>query len=144
SAVLADRGFAPACTLYLGESLGTGVAARLARTHPPAGIVLRSPYPRFADVARANFPWLPADLILRDRYPLADDLAGSPVPVVVLAGRADELVPVALSAQVAESVPNLHREVILDGARHNDGVWQSDVVGAEVTDLADAATGACS
>ena len=54
--------------VYFGESLGSGVAVRLALTHPPAALVLRSPFTSLADAARYHFPYLPVGLLLRDRY----------------------------------------------------------------------------
>src|SRR5260370_30358617 len=38
--------------VYFGESLGTAVAVNLAVEHPPAALVLRSPFTSMADVGR--------------------------------------------------------------------------------------------
>lgn len=140
---LSDQGFSPQCQIYYGESLGTGVVAGLAVTNPPAGLVLRSPFTSFVDVAKLRYPWLPADAILVDRYPLVEQLANSQTPVVVLAGSADELIPVAMSQEVADGVGNLHRLHIVQGAMHNDGVWYRGWIGDEIAALADEVTGDC-
>src|SRR6185503_4477507 len=58
--------------VYLvGESLGTGVAAYLAGTHPRsvAGVFLVAPYNNMTAVAKAHLPLFPAGLMLRDKYP---------------------------------------------------------------------------
>jgi pimeloyl-ACP methyl ester carboxylesterase len=120
---LTAQGFTPANTIYLGESLGTGVVARLASTHPPAGVILRSPFTSLVDVAGADYPWLPARRFLRDRFDSVARLHGSPVPIVVLSGDADQLVPPSLSAALADQVGNLHTETVLKGVGHNDGIW---------------------
>lgn len=138
AAFVASRGFTPGRTLYLGESLGTGVVAQLAASDPPAGIVLRSPYTSFADVAKVHYPWLPIDLLLADRYPVVANLAESDVPVLVLAGDADTVVPVGLSEATASGVGNLHALEVLPGVGHNDAVWYSDWFGDQVAAMADA------
>lgn len=63
---LVERGYPPDRTLHFGESLGSGVVAALQVRHPPAGIVLRSPFTELADVCRHHYPWLPVRALLRD------------------------------------------------------------------------------
>jgi len=52
--------------VYFGESLGTVVAVDLAVEHPPAALVLRSPFTSMADVGQHHYPFLPVRLLLRD------------------------------------------------------------------------------
>ncbi len=118
--LLAGEGFEPGRTIYVGESIGTGVVARLQDGRPTAGIVLRSPFTDFTSVVAHHVPWLPTGRLLRDRFPLLEDLAGSRVPVSVVRGTADEVVPTQQSAEVARSSENLVEEVVLEGVGHND------------------------
>jgi len=104
--------------VYLGESIGSGVAAGLARTHPPAALVLRSPFLELADVGRSALPLLPVRMFLRDRYPIGDDLAASVTPLLVIAGDRDTIVPLDLSRSVAEDIGG--ELVVIAGAGHND------------------------
>src|SRR5689334_11825079 len=67
-----EAGIAPDRTIYFGESLGAAVVTELAAAHPPAGLVLRSPFTDLAAVGRHHYPLLPVRLILRDRFPVAD------------------------------------------------------------------------
>lgn len=138
AAFLRDRGFVGARTLYVGESIGTGVAAQLAVTDPPAGLLLRSPFPSLAELASTHVRFPPATLLLREGYRSADALRDSDVPVLVLNGTADEVVPSRLSAALAAEVGNLHDEVVLPGVGHNDAVWFGPVLADAVADLADA------
>lgn len=119
---LVQEGFGPDHQVYLGESLGTGVAAALAAHRPPAGLLLRSPFTELADVGRTHYPWLPVSLLLRDRYPVLAHAQELEVPVTVVRGSADAVVPTSLSQQVARAAPDLVEEVVLDGAGHNDAV----------------------
>src|SRR5690606_37916499 len=117
---LQDEGFSPNETLYFGESIGSGVIAELQSTHPPAGVLLRSPFPDFVAVARVHYGYLPVGLLLRDRFPVTEHVRESPVATTVVYGTADDIVPPSLSAEVAAAARNLHEEVVLDGVGHND------------------------
>ncbi|MCA1783380.1 MAG: alpha/beta hydrolase [Dermatophilaceae bacterium] len=137
AAYLRSVGFTPERTVYVGESIGTGVTARLAASDPPAGIVLRSPFTSLVDVGAAHYPRPAVRLILRDRFESARYLADSPVPVVVLSGDADDIVPAASSAALAAAVGTLHREVVLPGVGHNDAIWFGPFLAEQVAALAD-------
>ena len=135
-AVLEELGYPPQRTLYFGESLGTGVVAALQARHPPAGIVLRSPFTELADVGAHHYPWLPVRALLRDRFPVVEPLATSEVPVTVIYGDRDSVVPSELSARVADQAPSLAERVVLAGADHNDPVMFGSRVAEAVARLA--------
>lgn len=136
---LRAEGFAPERTLYVGESLGTAVAARLATTDPPAGLLLRSPFPSLVAVAKHHYGFLPVERLMTDRFAAAEHLAACPVPVVVLRGAADGIVPNVLSANLAHGVPHLLADVEVPGADHNDALWYGDFLADAVVRLAEAA-----
>jgi uncharacterized protein len=104
--------------VYLGESIGTGVAAALAATEPPAALVLRSPFPDLAQVGRGHYPFLPVRTLLRERFETADHLERYPGPLLVIAGGRDSIVPPDLSRRVAQEAGGRYLE--LDGVDHND------------------------
>src|SRR5262245_47435141 len=54
---LSGRGIGP--LIYVGESLGSGVAVELALRRPPAALVLQSAFTSAVDVAKAAYPYLP-------------------------------------------------------------------------------------
>lgn len=139
-AALVDLGYPPERTIYFGESLGTGVVASLQQRHPPAGVVLRSPFTELADVGGHHHPWLPVRPLLRDRFPVAQLMAQSQVPAVVIYGDRDSIVPPTLSAAVADSAGARVSEVVLKGADHNDPVMFGAEVAGAVVRLADHAT----
>ena len=125
--------------LYFGESLGAAVVTELAREHPPAGLVLRSPFEDLAAVGSVHYPLLPVRALLRDRYPVVQHVAEVAAPTTVVYGTADSIVPPEQSRAVAAAATRLHRLVPVAGADHNDLVLVAgdDVVQA-VVDLADA------
>jgi fermentation-respiration switch protein FrsA (DUF1100 family) len=132
---LVDEAGVPARELvYFGESLGGGVVTALAVERPPAAIVLRSPFVDLASVGQEHYPLLPVGLLLRDRFPVAEQVAGIDVPVSVVYGSADSVVPAEQSRRVAESAPNLWKLVVVPNADHNDPrlVYGGPVVAAVV------------
>ena len=120
--LLEEAGVPPDRLLYLGESLGAAVVTELATEHPPAGLVLRSPFVDLAAVGAAHYPFLPVRALLRDRYPVAERVAAIRVPTTVVLGGADSIVPPAQSRAVAAAAAGLHRLVEVPGADHNDRV----------------------
>ncbi len=132
-----DRRIDPGRILLLGESLGAAVATRLAVERPVGGLVLRSPFTDMAAVAERHYPFLPARALLRDRFDVLGRVGAVPVPVVVVAGGADEVVPSEQSRAVA--VAGGARWIEVPGARHNDAALGSgDAVVEAVVSLADA------
>jgi uncharacterized protein len=116
--LVAERGVPPERLVVFGESLGAAVATRLARERPVAALVLRSPFTSLADVGARHYPFLPVRLLLRDRFPVRDTVGDVTVPVHVVAGGADEVVPVAQSRAVAAAAGATYIDV--PRARHND------------------------
>ena len=128
--------------LYFGESLGAAVVTELATQHPPAGLVLRSPFEDLAAVAGVHYPLLPVRALLRDRYPVVEHVAEVDAPVTVVLGTADTIVPPRQSRSVAAAAPRLHRLLEIQGADHNDlALTTGDRVVQAVAELAQA-TGA--
>lgn len=132
---LTGLGYPAGRTLYLGESLGGAVVAALASRRPPAGLLLRSPFTRLADVGVHHYPWLPVRRLLQDPYEVAEHVRRSSVPLVVLYGEEDTVVPAALSARVAGGSTSLVEEVVLPGVDHNDPVMFGPVVADAVLRL---------
>jgi fermentation-respiration switch protein FrsA (DUF1100 family) len=91
--LLRDARVRPERLLYFGESLGAAVVTELATEHPPAGLVLRSPFVDLAAVGAVHYPFLPVRLLLRDRYPVSERISGVRVPTTVVYGSADSIVP---------------------------------------------------
>ena len=136
-----EAGWPPDRIVYYGESLGTGVVTELATEHPPAGLVLRSPFVDLASVGQAHYPFLPVRLLLRDEYPLAELLADVTVPVTVVYGDRDSIVPPEQSRAVADAAPTLHEVVVVSGADHNDrSLLDGAALVRAVIDLADSAS----
>lgn len=106
--------------ILLGESLGAAVAARLAVESPPTALVLRSPFPSLEAVAAVHHPYLPTRLLLRDRYHTLQAVSMIKVPILVVAGSADSIVPTHLSRAVYEAASADAHWALIENADHND------------------------
>lgn len=106
--------------VYVGESLGCGVAVGLAARRPPAALVLVSGFTSLVPVARAAYPWLPVGLLMRDRFDCSAKFAELDVPALFVHGEADTIVPVALGRELYERAPARCEWWSIPGAGHND------------------------
>jgi pimeloyl-ACP methyl ester carboxylesterase len=103
----------------VGFSIGSGVAAYLARHRPVAGLVLVTPFDSLEALARDLYRWAPVGLLLRHRMPTIDFVRGSPVPTALIVAERDSIVPARRSAALRPVIANLVFEAAID-AGHND------------------------
>jgi fermentation-respiration switch protein FrsA (DUF1100 family) len=96
------------------------VAVGLAVEHPPAALVLRSPFTSMADVGRHHYPFLPVRLLLRDRFAAIDLIQRVRAPVLVIAGGRDQIVPVDHSRRLYDAAAPPKTLLVIPGADHND------------------------
>ena len=106
--------------MAVGFSIGSGVAAHLAARRSLNGLILVTPFDSLAAVARGQFPWLPTGLLLRHQMEPAEDLRGGAVPVALIAGARDTLIPAARTDALRRAVPNLVLDRTIAGAGHNE------------------------
>lgn len=117
---------------YFGESLGAGVAVQLAAVHPPAALILRSPFSSLAAIGRTHYPWLPVRWLLRDQFATIDHITRIDVPLLIIAGDADRIIPLSDTQRLYDAARPSKRLVIIEGADHNDEalVWGPQVMQA--------------
>ena len=83
--------------------------------------MLRSPFTELADVGSHHYPLLPVRFLLSDRFPVLEPLARSEVPVTVVYGDRDSVVPSDSAPRSPTERPRSSR-VVLPGADHSDAV----------------------
>jgi fermentation-respiration switch protein FrsA (DUF1100 family) len=100
---LQDAGIAPSRIVLWGESLGTGLAIRLAAEDPRAmaAVILESPYTSLLALGRLHYPLLPSSLLLRDHYDSLSLVPAVEAPILILQGGRDTLVPPAMGREIA-------------------------------------------
>jgi pimeloyl-ACP methyl ester carboxylesterase len=88
----------------VGFSLGTGVAAEMARQGRGATLTLVSPYTSMVAMGQRVLPWLPVALLLPDKFDTLSKARDIKVPTLVAHGELDEVVPFAMGKRVAAAI----------------------------------------
>ena len=83
-----------------GESLGTGVAIEVAQNKKFAGIILESPFTSMVDAGKFYYPYLPVSFLLKDRYETVKKLRNINIPILVMHGKNDKIVPFQMGKKV--------------------------------------------
>jgi hypothetical protein len=97
----------PKRVIAVGISVGSGVAAYLAKHRALSGLILVTPFDSIASVARAHYPWAPVSLLLRHRMPTIRYLEEQTTPTAVIAAERDRIVPPDHTAALKPAIRNL-------------------------------------
>lgn len=116
----------PARVVAVGFSIGSGVAASLARHRKLDGLILVTPFDSLKEVAADLFPWLPVGPFFQHELPAAEDLKNGKTPVAILAAESDEIVLPPRTAALRSQAPNIVFDGTIAGAGHNDIYQRSD------------------
>ncbi len=119
-AALVGQGVHPRDIILYGESLGTGVAVQVAGGKPAAGLILESPFTSIVDRAVELYPWLPVRQLVKDRYDSQRHIPQLRLPLLILHGAADTVVPVRMGRRLFVLAKEPKQLVVLPGAEHND------------------------
>lgn len=115
----------PERMIYFGRSLGAAVAVELALHRPPAGLILESPFLSVPAMANRTLPGL--GYLFRTRYDSLAKIGRLRVPLFILHGDQDEVVPFVHGRRLFEAAPEPKTFYAIPGAHHND----SYIVGGE-------------
>jgi fermentation-respiration switch protein FrsA (DUF1100 family) len=118
--VTGTRRVAPQRLILFGRSLGAAVAGEVAVRKPAAGLVLESAFPSVASVARAHYFGIPVDVLLGAEFNLIERLKSVSMPVLVIHGDQDEIVPLELGLEVFKAAREPKTFYLIPGADHND------------------------
>ena len=117
---LVREGVPPTSIIAYGESLGSGIAVRIAAELPVAGVILDAPYTSIVDVAAQAYPFLPVRLLLIDRYDTTRYIGAIKAPLLILHGAHDGVVPVEMGRELARLAPGPKRLVVFPNGHHSD------------------------
>ncbi len=107
--------------VYLGRSLGGGVAVQLCTELPPKAFVLVSNFSSMVDVAAGAFPWLPVRWLMRNRYDSVPAIANCGAPLLQIHGTRDRIIPIGLGERLFAASPAQQKDFIrAEGLGHNN------------------------
>jgi pimeloyl-ACP methyl ester carboxylesterase len=106
-----------------GHSLGSAVAAELAKDHPPSALLLEAPFTSARDMARAMLA-LPVAAawraIARVHFDTRAVVASLHMPVSVVHGESDGIIPIRMGRAVHAAARVPGELLVVPGAGHND------------------------
>ncbi len=114
----AARAVEPARIVLYGESLGTGVAVRLATERSVGGLILDAPYTSAAEVAAGTYWYVPVSWLMQDQYRSIDIIGRVKAPVLVMHGDQDRIIPFAFGERLFAAAPEPKRFLRLPGVGH--------------------------
>jgi len=102
-----------------GRSLGTNLAAALARDVNPRLLILVSPFSSLAETAAQAYPWAPEWIL---KYPMRTDAIIGDVksPILLIHGSDDKLIPLADSERLKALARSPTELLVVPGAGHNN------------------------
>jgi uncharacterized protein len=104
--------------ILYGESLGTAVAVETAQNKNLAGIILESPFTSMIELAQKYYPFLPVKILLKDKYETIKKLPNISSPILILHGKLDTIVPVAMGEKLFELANNPKFKYFIDNDDH--------------------------
>lgn len=110
--------------VYVGRSLGAGVALELALREKPAALVLESPLASVREMAGVIGYLFPLRLLVVDRFDNIGKVGKLDCPLLVIHSREDEVVPYKQGFRVFEAAPEPKEFIEIRGS-HDDGYYES-------------------
>ena len=108
--------------IYWGRSLGTTFAAYASATKRADGVILESGFPSMRSVLGSNPVLWALSWLSSYRFPTAQWMAQSQVPVLVLHGNRDSVIPYELGRALYDRIGGPKEFVTIEGGDHNDPV----------------------
>ena len=117
----------PQRVVAVGFSIGSGVAASLAKGTKVDGLILVTPFDSLRSVAQQLYPWIPGiGQLFRHELDTIRYIRGTDVPAAIVAAERDAIVPARRTEALREGMPNLVYDSTIGGAGHNDIYMCSD------------------
>ncbi len=105
-----------------GHSLGGAIAVHLASEvqHDAAGLIVESSFPSIPDVVSSfKWGWLPVGPLITQRFEAGELIGSVTMPVLVVHGSEDKLIPPALGRALYDKAPQPKRFVLVEGGSHH-------------------------
>ena len=120
--LIGERGYEPEEVILYGHSLGSAPAVDLAlgAGTGAGGLVLESSFTSAAAMARRMYFGLPIHLIMSVRLDNVGRISGVKMPLLVIHGDRDSVVPFRMGRELYEAAPEPKTFLPLSGGEHSD------------------------
>ena len=102
------------------DQVTNGVAVRMASEIRVKAVILEAPYTSTVDVGQAAYFFLPVRLLMYDRFPSIDLIGRIQVPLLLIHGEADNIIPLRFGRRLFETAKKPKEAHFIAGAGHND------------------------
>jgi uncharacterized protein len=116
-----QRAIDPKRIFIYGHSLGSAIAIDLAVHHPEAGgVIAESGFTSMVDMAKREYPYMPADLLVNQRFDSIGKIGHLKIPVLLIHGKWDRLVPYQMSQRLFDTAPEPKYLKLIEGGEHGN------------------------
>ncbi|MEP6556632.1 MAG: alpha/beta fold hydrolase [Ferruginibacter sp.] len=106
--------------VIFGKSFGTGIAAYLASATDCKQLILETPYYSIPDLFGCYAPIYPVERMATYRIPTYEYLLDVKVPITILHGTDDGVIPYRCAVKLKESLKPADRFITIEGGSHHD------------------------
>lgn len=107
--------------IFLGRSIGGGIAVQVAAKHEPAAMILVSTFPSLVEIAADKFKWIPVRLVLRNRYESLPIISELNMPLLQIHGDQDRMIPIDLAKKLFDQSGSVKKSwEVAPNQGHND------------------------
>lgn len=115
-----DLGYKDNQIIFYGRSLGSGIAIEMASKHKVKALILETPFLSFTHLALQRHWFLLPRILLRYKFDNVQKIKQLNLPILIMHGQKDELIPVEHSYALSKKIKYPHQLVILPQGQHND------------------------
>jgi fermentation-respiration switch protein FrsA (DUF1100 family) len=116
----ASTRFGPDRLVGYGESLGTGVVAKLAAEVPLKAVILQAPYMSTVSVAQLRYPYVPVGGLMKDQFRSDLVIGKVKAPLLVMHGQRDSVIPFSQGEALFALANPPKRFISFPDGNHND------------------------
>lgn len=115
-----SKGYKVLKIIMIGESLGTGIAVRMAQKYKFKGLFLIAPYTSIADRAGEIYPYMLSQYLTKDNFKVLDNIDKINQPLFMIHGTADKVVPYEHAKKIFAKAKEPKKFITYDGIGHNN------------------------
>ncbi|HRQ61907.1 MAG TPA: alpha/beta hydrolase [Alphaproteobacteria bacterium] len=115
-----EQGVPPSRMIFNGESLGTGIAVRMAAEFAPRAVILESPYSSTAAIAQGRYFFAPVSLLMLDQFRSIDVIGEVKSPNLFMHAVQDTIIRIAFSRELYEAAAEPKQFIEIPQGGHND------------------------
>lgn len=115
-----SQGIALSNIAFYGESLGTGVAIKMATEYRPKALFLQAPYTSVADRAAEIYWYIPVKQLMRDKFDSISLIKDVRAPLTIFHGKLDPVIPYQHAESLMAEANEPKRAIYFDDIGHTE------------------------